>query len=160
MVRIGLFLAAMLGTITPFCSCSSIPLFVGFVGAGIPLGVTFAFLIASPLVNEASLFIFPSIFGLKMTFLYNGLGILVSVLAGMAIQKLKLEKSVNPVFCNTKPGKTRSKKMAAAKCRWPKNRYLAAGRAAYHQRDFSIRGFWRGYRRVNPWIYSQGICGE
>jgi len=58
MVRIGLFLAAMLGTITPFCSCSSIPLFVGFVGAGIPLGVTFAFLIASPLVNEASLFIF------------------------------------------------------------------------------------------------------
>lgn len=53
------FLAAMLGTITPFCSCSSIPLFVGFVGDGIPLGVTFAFLIASPLVNEASLFIFP-----------------------------------------------------------------------------------------------------
>jgi hypothetical protein len=96
------FLAAMLGTITPFCSCSSIPLFVGFVGAGIPLGVTFAFLIASPLVNEASLFIFPSIFGLKMTFLYNGLGILISVLAGMAIQKLKLERSVNPAFLQYK----------------------------------------------------------
>ena len=54
-------LAALLGVITPFCSCSSIPLFIGFVSAGIPLGVTFAFLIASPLVNEASLFIFPSI---------------------------------------------------------------------------------------------------
>jgi hypothetical protein len=96
------FLAAMLGTITPFCSCSSIPLFVGFVGTGIPLGVTFAFLIASPLVNEASLFIFPSIFGLKMTVLYNGLGILISVLAGMAIQKLKLEKSVNSAFLQYK----------------------------------------------------------
>lgn len=96
------FLAAVLGTITPFCSCSSIPLFVGFVGAGIPLGVTFAFLIASPLVNEASLFIFPSIFGLEMTFLYNGLGILISVMAGMAIQKLKLQKSVNPAFLQCK----------------------------------------------------------
>lgn len=96
------FLAAMLGTVTPFCSCSSIPLFVGFVGAGIPLGVTFAFLIASPLVNEASLFIFPSIFGFKMTFLYNGLGILISVLAGMAIQKMKLERSVNPAFAQFK----------------------------------------------------------
>jgi len=96
------FLAALLGTATPFCSCSSIPLFVGFVGAGIPLGVTFAFLIASPLVNEASLFIFPSIFGLKMTILYNGLGILISILAGMAIQKLRLEKSVNPAFLRYK----------------------------------------------------------
>lgn len=79
-------LAAILGTVTPFCSCSSIPLFVGFVSAGIPLGVTFAFLIASPLVNEASLFIFPSIFGMKMTVAYNLLGIAVSVTAGMAIQ--------------------------------------------------------------------------
>jgi len=96
------FLAAALGTITPFCSCSSIPLFVGFVGAGIPLGVTFAFLIASPLVNEASLFIFPSIFGIKITLLYNALGILISVLAGMAIQRLKLEKSVNPAFLQFK----------------------------------------------------------
>ncbi len=96
------FLAAALGTITPFCSCSSIPLFVGFVGAGIPMGVTFAFLIASPLVNEASLFIFPSIFGLKITFLYNILGILISVAAGMAIQRLKLEKSVNPAFLQYK----------------------------------------------------------
>jgi len=95
-------LAALLGTITPFCSCSSIPLFVGFVGAGIPLGVTFAFLIASPLVNEASLFIFPSIFGMKMTIAYNLLGIAVSVAAGMAIQRLRLEKSVNPAFLTFK----------------------------------------------------------
>jgi len=57
-------LAALLGIITPFCSCSSIPLFIGFVGAGIPLGITFAFLISSPLVNESSLYLFPAMFGL------------------------------------------------------------------------------------------------
>jgi hypothetical protein len=91
-------LAALLGVITPFCSCSSIPLFIGFVGAGIPLGVTFAFLIASPLVNEASLLIFPSIFGLKMTLIYNALGIVIAILAGMIIQKLKMDKNVNPAF--------------------------------------------------------------
>jgi uncharacterized protein len=95
-------LAAMLGVITPFCSCSSIPLFIGFVSAGIPLGVTFAFLIASPLVNEASLFIFPSIFGFKMTLVYNALGIMISVIAGMVIQKLKMEGNVNPAFLRFK----------------------------------------------------------
>lgn len=98
-------LAALLGVITPFCSCSSIPLFVGFVGAGIPLGVTFAFLIASPLVNEASLFIFPSIFGLKMTLVYNLLGITISVIAGMIIQRLKMEGHVNPAFLKFKTSK-------------------------------------------------------
>jgi len=98
-------LAAMLGVITPFCSCSSIPLFIGFVGAGIPLGVTFAFLIASPLVNEASLFIFPSIFGLKMALVYNALGITISVLAGMIIQRLNMDRHVNPAFLKFKTQK-------------------------------------------------------
>ena len=86
--------AALLGVITPFCSCSSIPLFIGFVGAGIPLGVTFAFLISSPLVNESSLYLFPAMFGLKVTLVYNLLGILVAVLGGMLIQKLHVEKYV------------------------------------------------------------------
>lgn len=95
-------LAALLGVITPFCSCSSIPLFIGFVSAGIPLGVTFAFLIASPLVNEASLFIFPSIFGLKMTLAYNSLGIIIAILAGMIIQRLKMDRHVNPDFLKFK----------------------------------------------------------
>lgn len=87
--------AAFLGVITPFCSCSSIPLFIGFLSAGIPLGVTFAFLIASPLVNESSLVLFPALFGLKITIIYNLIGILVAVAGGMFIQKLKLEKYVN-----------------------------------------------------------------
>ncbi len=99
------FLAALLGVITPFCSCSSIPLFIGFVSAGIPLGVTFAFLIASPLVNEASLFIFPSIFGIKMTLAYNAVGIIIAILAGMVIQRLKMDKNVNPDFLRFKTQK-------------------------------------------------------
>ncbi len=99
------FLAALLGVITPFYSCSSIPLFIGFVSAGIPLGVTFAFLIASPLINEASLFIFPSIFGLKMTLAYNSIGIIVAMLAGMIIQRLKMDKNVNPDFLKFKTQK-------------------------------------------------------
>jgi len=98
-------LAALLGVITPFCSCSSIPLFIGFVSAGIPLGVTFAFLIASPLVNEASLFIFPSIFGLKMTLAYNIIGIIIAILAGMIIQRLKMDRHVNPNFLKFKTQK-------------------------------------------------------
>ena len=87
--------AAILGVVTPFCSCSSIPLFIGFLSAGIPLGVTFTFLIASPLVNEASLYIFPAVFGLKATIIYNLIGIVISILGGILIQKLKMEKYVN-----------------------------------------------------------------
>jgi hypothetical protein len=87
--------AAFLGVVTPFCSCSSIPLFIGFLSAGIPLGVTFAFLIASPLVNESSLILFPALFGLKTTIIYNIAGIVVAVIGGVVIQKLHLEKYVN-----------------------------------------------------------------
>jgi uncharacterized membrane protein YraQ (UPF0718 family) len=87
--------AAILGVVTPFCSCSSIPLFIGFVSAGIPLGITFAFLISSPLVNEASLYLFPALFGLKVTIVYNIIGIIVSMLGGMLIQALNVEKYIN-----------------------------------------------------------------
>lgn len=87
--------AAFLGVVTPFCSCSSIPLFIGFLSAGIPLGVTFTFLIASPLVNEASLILFPALFGLKITIIYNLVGIVVAVLGGVIIQHLHLENYVN-----------------------------------------------------------------
>ncbi len=96
------FLAAVLGVITPFCSCSSIPLFIGFVSAGIPLGVTFSFLIASPLVNEASLFIFPTIFGFKLTVVYNMIGIVIAILGGMIIGKFSTDKSINPDFLKFK----------------------------------------------------------
>ncbi len=95
-------LAAIFGVITPFCSCSSIPLFIGFLRAGIPLGVTTAFLITSPLVNEASLVILPVLFGIRITILYNLLGMAVGIVGGMIIQRLHLEKCVEPSLLTTK----------------------------------------------------------
>jgi uncharacterized protein len=95
-------IAALLGIVTPFCSCSSIPLFIGFLGAGIPLGVTFAFLIASPLINESSLYLFPAMFGMKVTILYNLFGLLIAVLGGILMQRLNLEKYVIPEFLKFK----------------------------------------------------------
>jgi uncharacterized protein len=106
---IDYLLAAFLGMITPFCSCSSIPLFIGFLSAGIPLGVTFAFLISSPLINESSLYLFPAVFGLKITVLYNLVGLGISILGGMTIQKLHMEKYIQPEFL-----KFRSKKQIEA----------------------------------------------
>ncbi|MFH0773674.1 MAG: permease [bacterium] len=97
--------AALLGVVTPFCSCSSIPLFIGFVGAGIPLGVTFAFLISSPLVNESSLYLFPALFGMKVTILYNVLGIGIAMMGGFIIQKLGMEKYVKPELLKFKSRK-------------------------------------------------------
>jgi uncharacterized membrane protein YraQ (UPF0718 family) len=111
-------LAAILGVVTPFCSCSSIPLFMGFLSAGIPLGVTFTFLISSPLVNESSLFLFPSIFGWKITFLYNLLGIIISVLAGLLIQKLKLEKYIQEDILAFADKKELLKKYQGQKIPW------------------------------------------
>lgn len=96
------FLAAIFGVITPFCSCSSIPLFIGFLSAGIPLGVTFSFLIASPLVNEASLVLFPALFGWQISILYNIVGIVVAILGGLLIAKLKMEKYIEPAFLKLK----------------------------------------------------------
>lgn len=87
-------LAAIFGAITPFCSCSSIPLFIGFVGAGIPLGVTFSFLITSPLVNEVAVALFIGIFGIKVTLLYVLAGILIGVVGGFIMGKLKGEKYI------------------------------------------------------------------
>lgn len=95
-------MAALLGVVTPFCSCSSIPLFIGFISAGIPLGITFAFLISSPLINEASLYLFPSMFGIKVTIVYNLIGLTVAVLGGMLMQKLNLEKYIMPEFLHFK----------------------------------------------------------
>ena len=84
--------ASAFGAITPFCSCSSVPLFIGFVKGGIPLGVTFAFLITSPLVNEVAIAMFIGMFGLKATLIYVSSGILLGVIGGSILGKLKLEK--------------------------------------------------------------------
>jgi len=88
------FLAAIFGTITPFCSCSSIPLFIGFLEAGIPLGVTLSFLIVSPLVNQVAVVLFAGLFGWKITILYVISAILLGMIGGFILSKLKLEKYV------------------------------------------------------------------
>ena len=87
-------IAALLGTVTPFCSCSSIPLFIGFTGAGLPLGVTFSFLISSPMVDLGSLILLMSIFGWKVAVSYVVLGLVIAVLGGTFIEKLHLEHEV------------------------------------------------------------------
>jgi uncharacterized membrane protein YraQ (UPF0718 family) len=91
---IGNILAALLGIVTPFCSCSAVPLFIGFVEAGVPLGVTFSFLISSPMVNEVAVVLLWGLFGWKIAIIYMSAGLLVAMLAGYSIGKLKLEKWV------------------------------------------------------------------
>ena len=87
-------IAALLGTVTPFCSCSSIPLFMGFTGAGLPLGVTFSFLISSPMVYLGSLMLLTGIFGVKIAAVYVLLGLVIAVAGGTLIQKLRMEQYV------------------------------------------------------------------
>ncbi len=95
-------IAALLGTVTPFCSCSSIPLFIGFTSAGLPLGVTFSFLISSPMVDLGSLVLLMSIFGWKVAVLYVALGLVIAVLGGTLIEKLHLENQVEEFIHNGK----------------------------------------------------------
>ena len=93
-------IAALLGTVTPFCSCSSIPLFIGFTSAGLPLGVTFSFLISSPMVDLGSLVLLMSIFGWKVAVLYVVLGLVIAVVGGTVIEKLHLENQVEEFIRN------------------------------------------------------------
>lgn len=95
-------LAAMLGTVTPFCSCSSIPLFIGFTSAGLPIGVTFSFLISSPMVDLGSLVLLMSVFGIKIAVLYVLLGLVIAVIGGMVIERLHMENQVEDFIRNGK----------------------------------------------------------
>ena len=94
--------AALLGTVTPFCSCSSIPLFIGFTSAGLPIGVTFSFLISSPMVDLGSLVLLMSIFGAKVAIVYVVLGLVIAVAGGTLIEKLHLENQVEEFIRNAK----------------------------------------------------------
>jgi hypothetical protein len=101
---VGNVLAAGLGIVTPFCSCSAVPLFIGFLTAGIPLGVTFSFLIAAPMVNEVALALLFGLFGWKVAALYLGTGLAIAIIAGWVIGRLKLERHVEPWVYATKTG--------------------------------------------------------
>jgi hypothetical protein len=91
---LGNVLASLLGIITPFCSCSAVPLFLGFVEAGVPLGATFSFLVASPMINEVALVMLFGMFGFKIAILYIASGLLIAILSGIIIDKLKIENLI------------------------------------------------------------------
>jgi uncharacterized membrane protein YraQ (UPF0718 family) len=93
---VGNLLAALLGVVTPFCSCSAVPLFIGFVTAGVPLGVTFSFLVSAPMVNEVALVLLFGLFGWKIAGLYLGTGLFIAVLSGWVLGRLHMEKHVEP----------------------------------------------------------------
>lgn len=104
-------IAALLGTVTPFCSCSSIPLFIGFSNAGLPLGVTFSFLISSPMVDLGSLVLLMSIFGWKVAVVYVLVGLIIAVAGGTLIEKLHLENQVEEYIKNEKTTDTEQSEM-------------------------------------------------
>jgi uncharacterized membrane protein YraQ (UPF0718 family) len=99
---LGNILAALLGIVTPFCSCSAVPLFLGFIEAGVPLGVTFSFLVSSPMINEVALVMLWGLFGWKIALIYIGSGLIIAILSGIVIGKLEVEDLVEK-FGNKKP---------------------------------------------------------
>jgi len=100
----GNVMAAMLGIVTPFCSCSAIPLFLGFIESGVPLGVTFSFLIAAPMINEVAIILLYGLFGWKVAAIYVGTGLVIAIIAGWIIGVLKLEKWLEPWVYQTHIG--------------------------------------------------------
>jgi uncharacterized membrane protein YraQ (UPF0718 family) len=121
----GSVLAALLGVVTPFCSCSAVPLFIGFVTTGVPLGVTFAFLVSAPMVNEVALALLFALFGWKVALLYAGTGLGIAIAAGTVIGRLRLERWVEPWVYRVKAA---GEGTAEARLGWRDR--IAAGREA------------------------------
>jgi len=109
---VGNVLASLLGIVTPFCTCSAIPLFLGFIEAGVPLGVTFSFLVASPMINEVALVMLLGLFGTKIALVYIISGLIVAILAGIIIGKLNVENLLEKFVLENKNGKIQEQKMA------------------------------------------------
>ncbi|HEU0264119.1 MAG TPA: permease [Geobacterales bacterium] len=101
---VGNVLAALLGIVTPFCSCSAVPLFIGFVESGVPLGVTFSFLISSPMVNEVALIMLWGMFGWRIALIYIATGLVVAIISGIIIGKLKMERYVQEYVWQVRVG--------------------------------------------------------
>jgi uncharacterized membrane protein YraQ (UPF0718 family) len=129
-------LAASLGIITPFCTCSAIPMFIGFVESGVPLGVTFSFLVASPMINEVAMVLLWGLFGARVALLYVGVGLLIAIVSGIIIGRLHMERYVEDYVYKIKVG-------------------AAAGDAPMTFKDRVVAS-WRYvgeiFRRVAPWV--------
>ncbi len=107
---VGNVLAALLGVVTPFCSCSAVPLFIGFVTTGVPLGVTFSFLVAAPMVNEVALVLLFGLFGWKVAAVYMGTGLAIAMTSGWVIGRLRMERHVEPWVYEMKAGRRRRRR--------------------------------------------------
>jgi len=133
---VGNILAASLGILTPFCTCSAIPMFIGFVESGVPLGVTFSFLVASPMINEVAMVLLWGLFGARVALLYVGVGLLIAIVSGVIITRLHMEKYVEDYVYMIKVG-------------------AAAGDAPMTFKDRVIAS-WRYvgeiFRKVAPWV--------
>jgi len=101
---VGNILAALLGIVTPFCSCSAVPLFIGFIEAGIPLGVTFSFLVSAPMINEVALIMLWGMFGWEVALLYIASGLVIAIASGLVLGRLKLEKYVEEYVYQVRSG--------------------------------------------------------
>lgn len=101
---VGNILASLIGIVTPFCSCSAVPLFIGFVESGVPLGVTFSYLIAAPMINEVAAVLLLGLFGWKIAALYIISGLIISIIAGFILGKMRLEHLVEEYVWKTKSG--------------------------------------------------------
>jgi uncharacterized membrane protein YraQ (UPF0718 family) len=111
---VGNILAGLLGIVTPFCSCSAVPLFIGFVTAGVPLGVTFSFLIAAPMINEVAVVLLFGLFGWQVAALYVGTGLVIAILAGWVIGRLKMERQVEAWVYQAQMGESQEERLT-----WP-----------------------------------------
>ncbi|MCX5973599.1 MAG: permease [Coprothermobacterota bacterium] len=111
---VGNILAGLLGIVTPFCSCSAVPLFIGFVTAGVPLGVTFSFLIAAPMINEVAVVLLLGLFGWQVAALYVGTGLMIAILAGWVIGRLRMERHVEAWVYQAQMGESQEERLT-----WP-----------------------------------------
>ena len=155
---VGNVLAASLGIVTPFCSCSAVPLFIGFVSAGVPLGVTFSFLIAAPMVNEVALGLLLGLVGWRVALAYLAFGLGVAIVAGWVIGRLRLEHWLEAWVreVRTAPAELRSRAShgaAADPC--------GAGRGPRHRRPRMALGHSRDRRgRADPWLCAGRSAGH
>jgi hypothetical protein len=118
---VGNVLASLLGVVTPFCSCSAVPLFIGFVTTGVPLGVTFSFLIAAPMINEVALVLLFGLFGWRIAAVYAGTGLLIAMIAGWAIGRLRMERYVEQWVYEANLGGTSTE---VERISWPRRIHL------------------------------------
>lgn len=121
---LGNIMASLIGIVTPFCSCSAVPLFIGFVESGVPLGVTFSFLIASPMINEVGAVLLLGLFGWKIALIYVFSGVIISVVVGFILGRMRLERYVEDYVWKIKTFKTMSKKRFTA---------MSRARKAWHE---------------------------